>query len=62
MTVVTLWLLITVGYKNDNPHVLERFQTVEECQRVLSLTKTYWARCVQANVSAPHPSQGVNRR
>ena len=58
MTTVTLWLLISLGldtHQNRRPTiVVERFATVDECQRVNKVlsANTYSEplRCVQATV------------
>lgn len=53
MKTALLWLLITYGY-NSSPIVVERFATVEECNRVAQVLKgdrSYpVARCVEATV------------
>ena len=58
MTTVTLWLLVSLGVdydKNRRPTiVVERFATVDECQRVNKvLSANIYSeplRCVQATV------------
>ena len=59
MTTLTLWLLVSLGmdhHQNRRPVVVvERFATVEECQRVKKVLSednyhTGVMRCVQATV------------
>jgi hypothetical protein len=63
MTTITVWLLISIGgwagSSAATPNVLvERFATVEECQRVAEVIKQSLAnnstlRCIQATVIKP---------
>lgn len=61
MTTITVWLLISLSSRayNQRPVTLvERFATVEECQRVQELVKNYpeatgITRCIQATVVKP---------
>ena len=61
MNTVTVWLLISLssGAYNQRPVTLvERFATVEECQRVKELVKVSGygvdiTRCIQATVVKP---------
>ncbi len=56
MIIVTLWLLLSSGA--HDVHLVERFVSLEECQRVLTVIRgSYPAaqslRCIQARVATP---------
>jgi len=56
MITVTLWLLISAGA--HDAHLVERFFSLEECQRVLTVIRgtfpaTQSLRCIQAKVATP---------
>lgn len=62
MTTITVWLLISIGYNGSNAGyaqptlVVERFATVQECQRVAKVIvdSSYGGarlQCVQATVA-----------
>lgn len=56
MTAITIWLLISVN--GHHAHTVERFPTVQECERVLLVVKDSTQepfrppvlRCIQATV------------
>lgn len=58
MTIVTLWLLISVGgYGTDQVVLVERFQSAEQCEHVrkhiplVYESKRAQVRCIKAEVA-----------